>query len=158
MVGLNSKRMRKLFASFCLAATVVFARAGDPAQVGGIINGKPLPKLPPDVRQKLEEQSIKLLESCRFADLHSTNDVKRVHGPSFVHFIFANPVDVQEKVGKAVSPGGKVKLEIKDMVITLPLASGGIWVQSDQGTSYFAKFDHQIAQALEQLLKEAQTR
>jgi hypothetical protein len=54
-----------------------------------------------------------------------------------------------------LAPSGKIEVQLTDMVITLPLSSGIILVNSNQDTLYFAKFNCKIATELEKLVKEA---
>ncbi len=50
------------------------------------------------------------------------------------------------------------KITVNQMVITLPLSSGIIWVSSDHGASYlptyFATFSFDVAQKIQGVLKE----
>jgi hypothetical protein len=49
-----------------------------------------------------------------------------------------------------------MKIGVKEIVITLPLSSGDIWVRSDSGTSYFAMFTPEAFFKLDATLKETQ--
>jgi hypothetical protein len=144
--------MRKLFTLFYLAATVVIVRAEDKAQVSGVIEGKLL-RFAPEVQRKLAENSIKLLASCSYSSLHDGN-TNKVHFEdaekrSHLTIIFSKPHMVEVQLEK-------INVKVKEMVITLPLTSGGIWVRSDGRTSYFAMFTPDTYFKLEALLKEAQ--
>lgn len=144
--------MRKLFTLFCLAAAVAFARAEDTMQVSGVIDGKQM-QLVPEFRQKLTDDSIRLLASCCVSSLQdsSTNTYKwpDVESQSHLTFHFTKALTVE-------LPITKVKVEVKDMVISLPLYSSVILVRSDHGTSYFTKFTPEAFYKLEATLKEAQ--
>ena len=144
--------MCKIFMIVCLAATVTFARAADTVQVSGVIGGKPL-QVVPEVRQKLVEESISLLASCAYSSLHdsSTNTLHFADAEKQSHltFIFAKPPTVEVKTEN-------MKVDVKKMVITLPLSSGVVWVSSNHSTSYFAKFTPEASFKLEATLKAAQ--
>jgi hypothetical protein len=49
-----------------------------------------------------------------------------------------------------------MKVEVKEMVIALPLSAGDIWVRSDASTSFFAMFSPETFFKLDATLKEAQ--
>jgi len=49
-----------------------------------------------------------------------------------------------------------VPVQVREMVISLPLVVGGIWVRTDDGVLYFAKFSHSTVEELRTLLKKAQ--
>jgi hypothetical protein len=142
--------MRKVFALFYLAAAITFARAEDTAQVSGVIDGKQL-QLLPEVRQKLVDDSIRLLASCGVSSLQSTNTYKwpDVERQSHLTYRFTKPVTVE-------LPIAKLKVEVSEMVISLPLYSSVIRVRSDHSTSYFTKFTPETFYKLEATLKEAQ--
>jgi len=142
--------MRKLFTIICLVAAAGFARADDAVQVGGVADGKQL-QFTPAIQQKLADDSIQLLASCSVSSLQSTNtydwpDVKRA---SYLTVRFAKPATVE-------LPIAKVKVEVQEMVISLPLYSAIIRVSSNHGTSYFTKFTPETFYKLEATLKEAQ--
>lgn len=147
--------MLKLFAIICLLTTAAFARANDAAQVSGVINGKQL-KLSPEVRQKLAGDSIALLASCGYwSDLDCTTKHQRFADAkkgSYLLFAFAKP----PTVGVSVSKGIEIRVEVDEMVITLPMSSGVVWVRTGQRTSYFAFFQPAATFKLEAALKEAQ--
>ena len=144
--------MLKLFTLFYLAAFVAFARADDTAQVSGVIDGKQL-QISPEVRQNLITESISLLASCSYSSLHdsSTNKphFKDAVKQSHLTITFSKPQIVEV-------PLEKMKVEVKEMVITLPLSSGAVWVRSDTDTSYFAMFTPDRFYKLEATLKEVQ--
>jgi len=144
--------MRKLFTLFYLAAFVTIARADDTAQVSGVIDGKQL-QISPEVRQKLITESVSLLASCSYSSLHdsSTNKLhfEDAAKQSHLTITFSKPQIVEVQLEK-------MKVEVKEMVITLPLSSGDIWVRSDASASYFAMFTPETFYKLEATLKEVQ--
>ena len=144
--------MRKLFTIFYLAAFVTFARADDTAQVSGVINGKQL-QFSSEAKQKVITDSISLLASCSYSSLHdsSTNKphFKDAVKQSHLTITFSKPQIVEV-------PLEKMKVEVKEMVITLPLSSGAVWVRSSSDTSYFAMFTPETFYKLEATLNEVQ--
>jgi hypothetical protein len=145
--------MRRLFTLFYLVATVASARAEDTAQVSGVIDGKHL-QFSPEVRQKVVTDSVSLLASCCYSSLHdsSTNTLhfEDAMKQSHLRIIFPKPQIVEVQLDE------KMKVKVKELVITLPLASAAIWVRSDDSTSYFAKFTPETLFKLQASLKEAQ--
>ena len=139
-------------ASLLSCAFVTFARADDTAQVSGVINGKQL-QFSPEVRQKLIMESVSLLASSSYSSLHdsSTNKLhfEDAAKQSHLTIIFSKPQTIEVQLEK-------MKVEVKEMVITLPLSSGDIWVRSGASTSYFAMFTPDASYKLEATLKEVQ--
>ena len=134
-------------------------RASETEQVSGMIEGKPL-RLTDSVQHELAEESVKVLRSCTYANLHPTGDygstIAHARERSYLHVTFSEPRFVELSVGKTEVPSGKVHLKFRDMVITLPLSSGAFLVRSKKETFYFAKFDCPLSQELEKILKKAQ--
>ena len=116
-------------------------------QVSAVINGKQM-ELVPEVRARLVEKSVALLSSCVFSDLHPQENLAGALKQSHLRFTFSPPRKVEV-------PVEKITVGVSEMVITLPLSSGGIWVRADKGLMYFAKFKHSIVEELQKLLKEA---
>jgi hypothetical protein len=50
----------------------------------------------------------------------------------------------------------KTTVKVREMVIKMPLITGGIWVRTDDGIIYFSKYNYTVLQELEKLLLEAQ--
>jgi hypothetical protein len=50
----------------------------------------------------------------------------------------------------------KMTLQAREIVITLPLNTAGIWVRTDDGVMYFAMFNYKAMEHLQKLLDEAQ--
>jgi hypothetical protein len=116
-------------------------------QVSVIINDKKM-EFAPEVRAKLVEEAVELLSSCIHKDLEPGRRLKDAMKESHLSVKFPSPRRVEV-------PVEEITVEVQEMVITLPLNSGGIWVRSDKGVIYFAKFKHTIVQELEKLLKES---
>ncbi len=128
--------MRKLLMAVCLAATFALVRAESPTQVSGVINGEQV-QFSPEVRQKLLEESVTLLASCGYSDSRSKKGLADAKRGSYLHFALTKALIVEV-------PLEKIKVELKEMVITLPLSSGRIWVNSNEGALYLAKFDPKL--------------
>jgi len=135
------------------------SNASDTAQVSGMIDGKPL-RLSGAMQHQLAEESVRVLRSCTYANLHPTGEyastIAHAQERSFLRIEFSKPRFVELGVGKREVPSGKVNLKFREMVITLPLSSGAFLVRANKETFYFAKFDCPISQQLEKTLKEAQ--
>ena len=154
--------MRKLRALLSLAAVLLAAgssNAGDTAHVSGKIDGKSL-RLSGAMQHALAEESIRVLGSCTYANLHPTGDyastVAHAQDGSYLRIEFSEPRLVELRVRKKEVPSGKVTLKFREMVITLPLSSGAFLVQTGKETFYFAKFNCAVSQELEKTLKAAQ--
>lgn len=127
----------------------------DHEQVGCIIKGKPV-LLTPEARTNLVEQSVGLLASCAYMDAKpkwgaptEPKSITDAQKESHLYFTFASPRTVEV-------PVLKTKVRVREMVISLPLAVGGIWARTDEGVSYFAMFEYTNTLAINKLLKEAQ--
>jgi hypothetical protein len=120
--------------------------SSEAVQVRGMIDGKEL-RLSDDIQRKLAEESIGVLQSCTYANLHPTGEyastIAHAKDHSFLHVKFSKPRFVALSVGKREVPSGKVNLELREVVITLPLSSGAFLVRAGKETFYFAKFDCQ---------------
>ena len=135
------------------------SNASDTAQVRGMIDGKAL-RLTGPMQRELAEESVRVLKSCTYANLHPTGEyastVAHAQERSYLLIEFSEPRSVALSVGKREVPSGKVNLKFREMVITLPLSSGAFLVRANKETFYFAKFDCPVSQELEKKLKEAQ--
>jgi hypothetical protein len=157
----SAKRMRTFFALISVAGALLAGLSGcsdGTAQVGGTIDGKQF-QLSARMQQKLAEEAVSLLKSCTYANLNPTNEYASVvaHAQERPHlnFIFSKPRVVDLSVRRREVPSGKLHLELREMVITLPLSSGAFLVRSNQETFYFAKFNCPLSKKMEQTLKKA---
>jgi len=132
--------------------TAVCVQAQDDVQVSCVIK----PTLYPVVRTNLIEKSVALLASCEYADLKpkwgapaEPKSMAEIEKKSHLRFVFATPRSVE-------IPVMKMTLKVKEMVIKMPLITGGIWVRTDDGVIYLSKFSHTVVQDLDKLLLEAQ--
>jgi hypothetical protein len=145
-----------LFTLIVLAAAMVVGctdHSNDTAHVTGVMNGKSL-QLSDAIQHKLSDQSIALLQTCGYSDLNPTNNWADVQKGPHLHLAFPEALNLQLRAGHA--PDGKVNVELTEMVITLPLVRGGIWVRSHQDTLYFAKFYCGISTEMDHTLATAQ--
>ena len=154
--------MQKLPAFVFMTAVLLAgwsSNASDTAQVNGMIDGKAL-RLSGPMQHELAEESVRVLKSCTFANLHPTGEyastIAHAQERSYLHIKFSERRSVELRVGKREVPSGKVNLKFREMVITLPLSSGAFLVRANKETFYFAKFDCPVSQELEKTLKEAQ--
>jgi hypothetical protein len=132
--------------------------ASDTSQVTGMIDEKPL-RLSERMQHDVAEESVRVLRSCTYANLHPTEGyalvVAHAREGSYLHVTFSEPRFIELSVGKREVPSGKVSLQFREMVITLPLSSGAFLVRSNKETFYFAKFDCPLSQKLERTLEKA---
>lgn len=68
---------------------------------------------------------------------------------SHLHLVFSSAHEVE-------IPTEKVSLQVREMVISLPLTTAGIWVRTDDGVQYFAMFDHTACENLQKQLDRAE--
>ena len=97
---------------------------------------------------KIEAASINLLSGCAYKDLQPKREMADIQKQDHLRLTFARPRPI-------AVPIEAVTVEVKDMVISLPLSSGGIWVLTDSGVTYFAKFKPAAAEELNLLLSQA---
>jgi hypothetical protein len=151
--------MRKLFMIICLVATATIASADDAVHINGIIDGKQL-ELKPEMKERLADDSLGLLSSCMYwsalwysnpSCYTNSSCFAEVQKGSHLHFVFAKPRTIDVKLADI-----DVRVEVYEMVITLPLASGQVWVKTKSTTSYFAKFTPHSRGVLEDTIEEAQ--
>ncbi len=105
--------------------------------------------LTPKGQTNLIERSVGLLSSCAYMDKHLPEKLEDIRKKSHLDFIFSSPRTVNVPIMKTT-------VKVKEMVISLPLIVGGIWVRTDEGDIYFTKYQHSNVQEVNELLKEAQ--
>src|SRR5215831_8839671 len=148
--------MKKTFLIFLLFAAASVVMAADTTNVTALIKGKHL-EFSPDIGAQVAQKSIGLLASCTYmhakpkwgaggSEPESLPDAQK---QSHLHWVCSSPVKVQ-------IPVDKVTVEVREMVITLPLATAGIWVRARDGVMYFAMFDSTARSDLQKLLDDAQ--
>jgi hypothetical protein len=125
------------------------------SSVTAAIKGKAV-EFSPEVRAHVVQKSVDLLSSCIYTDAKpkwgtpgEPESMADAQKESHLRLVFSTPRKVEV-------PVEKVTVQVREMVITLPLMTGGIWVRTENGIIYFAKYDYTIEQELQKLLKEAQ--
>jgi hypothetical protein len=123
--------------------------------ITAVIKGKPL-KFSAEFRAEAIQKSVDLLSSCAFMDSHpkwgtpaNPQSMADAQKDSHMRLIFSSPRKVEV-------PIEKITVQVREMVISLPLNSAGIWVRTDEGVLYFAKFSHSTVEKLRTLLKKVQ--
>jgi hypothetical protein len=137
---------------FLLIGCLTFVRAEERMQVSGVIEGKHL-QLTPQLQQKLVEEAVTLLASCSNTVVQPKNTLENAKRKSHLHFVFTEPHSFD--LGSERKPE-RTGVRVKEMVITLPLASGGTWIDSTRFRWYCSKYDTKIAQDMHEILKSAQ--
>ena len=110
----------------------------------------------PEARAQVVQRSVDLLSSCGYTEPNpkwgapgQPQSMANAEKESHLRLVFSNPHKVEV-------PDEKTTVQVREMVISLPLTTGGIWVRSVDGVAYFAMFSHSTAEALQALLKKAQ--
>jgi hypothetical protein len=137
--------MKKILSGLITATVVFCVQAQDNVQVSSVVKLD----LTPKGQANLVEKSVGLLSSCAYLDKHLPQTLDEVKKQSHLDFIFASPHTVNVPIMKTT-------VKVKEMVISLPLIVGGIWVRTDEGEIYFTKYQHANVQEVNELLKEAQ--
>ncbi len=144
--------MKTILFSVITAFTFTCVQAQDSVQVSCVIK----PKFTLEERTNLVEKSVELLSSCSYMEQtpkwgshgepQSMEDIQK---QSHLDFIFTTPRTVEV-------PTMKTTVKVREMVIKMPLITGGIWVRTDDGIIYFSKYNYKLLQGLEKLLLETQ--
>jgi len=144
--------MRKLCAICLLIASLAFAHATDAAQVTGVMDGKKL-QLTPELQKRLVEESVKLLASSSNTVIQPKSTLENAKRKSHLHFTFIKPRSFDLGIEKKTETTG---VQVKEMVITLPLSSGGSWIDSTKFRWFCSKYDTKVTQEMEEILRLAQ--
>ncbi len=153
--------MRVLTARLSILALVLLsftawlrtAAAAEVTNVSVTFNGKPA-QLSAEQAGRAAERCIELLKSCSFmkakpsagdTSSEATNMATAQKG-DHVRVVFPSARKVEV-------PAEKMTLQLREMVISLPLSAGGIWARSDEGVRYFAKFQYSAMKDLEKALE-----
>jgi len=130
-------------------------KAADLPSVSLVVDGKPV-ELSADVRPQLVQRSVDLLASSAFINAKPNwgaptepQTITDAQKQSHMHLVFSSP-------GKVEAPIVMATVQAREMVITLPLTAAGIWVRTDGGVLYFAKFKHTQAESLQKVLNVIQ--
>lgn len=129
------------------------ARWDDDTHVGGSIEGRQL-ALSPRAQHRLANEALKVLETCSYHNLHPTGDYAAI----LTNTLSQSHLEIRYAEPRTVNIHGRLTLEVREMVVRLPLSSGAFLVRSNRETLYFAKFDCPLAQEMEKTLREALAR
>ncbi len=146
--------MKKLIMIFLMILATGLVTAAETTNVTAIIKGKRV-EFSSGVRAQIAQKSVDLLVNCGYmeakpkwgapAEPQSMADAQK---QSHLHLVFSSPVKVEV-------PLEKVTLQVRELVISLPLATAGIWVRTKDGVMYFAMFEPPAYDALQKLLDGA---
>lgn len=138
--------------TFCAG---VVATAGELATVSATIQGARA-TFSSEQAGKITQGSVALLASCSYlnpkprwgagpTEPQSLSDAKK---QSHLHLAFSKPHKVEISTEK-------VTLQVRELVVTLPLNTAGIWVRTDDKVVYLAMFERTAAENLQKLLDES---
>ena len=146
--------MKTIAIVFLLGFLAFVALAADTTKVTVVIDGRRV-EPSPAVCPQIVERSVDLLVGCAYTsekpnwgapnEPRSMADARK---QSHLHLVFSGPRKIEAPIRKGT-------VQAREIVITLPLTRAGIWVRSDEGTAYFAKFKPVVADRLQKLLDEA---
>ena len=140
-----------LFTAFAMSSVL----AEDTKNVTAVIKGKSV-EFSPEVRAQVVQKSVDLLSSCIHMDPKpiwgapgQPQTIADAQKESHLRLVYSSARIVEV-------PVEKVTVQVREMVITLPLNTGGIWVRTEDRVIYFAKFSHTTVEELQALLKGAE--
>ena len=146
--------MKKIAIISLMVLTTVFAMAAETTNVTAIIKGKRV-EFSSEVHPELVQKSFDLLASCGFREAKpkwgapgEPQSIAAAQKQSHLHLVFSS-------IHKVAIPTEKITLQVHEMVISLPLATAGIWVRTDDGVQYYAMFDHAVCEELQKGLDKA---
>lgn len=146
--------MKKIAITLLTVLTTVFVTAAETTNVTAMIKGKRV-EFSSDDRALLVQKSFDLLASCGYMDAKpkwgapsQPQSIADAQMQSHLHLVFSS-------AHKVKIPTEKVSLQVREIVISLPLNTAGIWVRTDDGVQYFAMFDHTVCGELQKQLDKA---
>ena len=113
--------------------------------MSGKVDGRRL-ELTPDIQTKLIEASAKLLATCSNVAVQPKNILENARRASHLDFVFTPP----RKFDLGARATG---VEVKEMVLMLPVSSGGAYIESTQFRWYCSKFDTNLCGKIDLLLR-----
>jgi hypothetical protein len=143
----ENSTMKRLFG--LLSFALVFVAIGaESTKVAYVIDRKPTP-VPENIQNRLVEASVSLLASCGYSDTKTQTKEDFAEARKFTHIqiVFNEPRTVDLK-------SEKMTVQVKEMIITLPLTTGVIWVPFGERILYFSKYQPKRADELDKVLKE----
>jgi hypothetical protein len=100
----------------------------------------------PAAADRLAAAALRLLGSCTAAlDDYTVEDWEKAKEGDHVRVRFPQPPTVTAE---------RHTLKVPELVISLPLSSGRIWVRSDGRVLYFAKYNHELSERLSKCIGE----
>jgi hypothetical protein len=139
--------MKRLFALLWFAS-VLAATGAESTKVTYVVDRKTV-SVPENSQNKIVEASVGLLASCRYSDTkaQTKDDFAEARKLTHIQIVFNEPrtVDVKSE---------RLTVQVKEMIITLPLATGGIWIPFGERILYFSKYQPQRAGELDKVLQE----
>jgi hypothetical protein len=122
----------------------------DGSTVSAKVGGEKV-ELAQDIQTKLVEASTKLLATCSNVVVQPKRSMESARRSFSVDLVFSPPRKFD--LGTRASD-----VEVKEMVLTLPVSSGGAWIESTQFRWYCSKFDTNVCADIERLLSRRQTK
>ena len=128
--------------------TVPFIHAADGVIVSGSIEGKKL-ELAPEIQTNLLEEVTRLLATSSNVVVQPKRTLAEARQRSWLELVFSPPRKFDLGVEQKADPAGVV---VKDLVIPLPVCSGGVWIDSTRFRWFCSKFDTNNCASLSHLL------
>ncbi len=104
---------------------------------------------PEKAGQQVAEAAVRLLSTCIYETRATEEQFVQAQRGTHVLVSFRRP--------SSVTVNGDKRFEVKELVVTFPLASGAVLIHTDGGYRYFAKFT-ESGRELQLLLREATPR
>jgi len=137
--------MRAILTLSFLLASLVAINAADGVAVSGKVDGRRL-ELTSDTRAKLIEAAAKLLATCGNVVVQPKNLLENYKRRSHLDFVFSPP--------RKFDLGARATdVEVKEMVLTLPVSSDGASIESTQFRWYCSRFDTNLCGKIDLLLR-----
>ncbi len=136
--------MRTSLSFLFLIASLMAVLAADGVAVSGRAGGRRL-ELAPDIQTKLVEASAKLLATCSNVVVQPKRPLENARLGSHLDVVFS-PL---RKFDLGTRASG---VAVKEIVLTLPVSSGGAWIESTQFRWYCSKFDTNVCADIERFL------
>jgi hypothetical protein len=124
------------------------ARAEDPVQVGGMMDGKEL-QFPSHIQQKLAEESVDLLAHCTNTVPQPMGTLEWAKKKPHLHLVFLKPRSFDLGIEKKPLC---TNVLVKEMVIELPLSSGRAWIGSTPFHYFCSKYNTKDAEKMDKIL------
>jgi len=130
--------MKKNLLFLFTALAVSSVTAEETTNVTAFIKGKSV-EFSQEVRAQVVQKSVDLLASCSYMNAKpkwgtptEPQSISDAQKQSHLHVMFSSPRKVEISLTKAT-------LHVREMVISFPLITAGIWVRVDNNLIYFAK-------------------